>query len=34
MDFVGSTPEAFAETYRREKPVWQQLLQQAGIRPS
>ncbi|OYU92544.1 MAG: ABC transporter substrate-binding protein [Burkholderiales bacterium PBB5] len=34
MDFVGSTPEAFGETYRREKPVWQQLLQQAGIRPS
>lgn len=34
MDFVGSTPEGFAETYRREKPVWQQLLQQAGIRPT
>lgn len=34
MDFVGSTPEAFVETYRREKPVWQQLLLQAGIRPT
>lgn len=33
MDFVGSTPETFAETYRAEKPVWQQLLRQAGIRP-
>lgn len=33
MDFVGSTPDAFAETYRSEKPVWQQLLRQAGIRP-
>lgn len=33
MDFVGSTPDAFTETYRSEKPVWQQLLRQAGIRP-
>ena len=33
MDFVGNTPEAFAETYRAEKPIWQKLLKQAGIRP-
>jgi len=33
MDFVGSTPEAFTETFRREKPGWQRLIKQAGIRP-
>jgi hypothetical protein len=33
MDFVGNTPEAFTETYRAEKPIWQKLLKQAGIRP-
>ena len=33
MDFVGNTPEAFVETYRAEKPIWQKLLKQAGIRP-
>jgi tripartite-type tricarboxylate transporter receptor subunit TctC len=33
MDFVGGTPEAFAEVYRVEKPVWQKLLKGAGIRP-
>ncbi|MES2718890.1 MAG: tripartite tricarboxylate transporter substrate binding protein [Pseudomonadota bacterium] len=33
MDLVGNTPEAFAETYRSEKPIWQKLLKQAGIKP-
>ena len=32
MDFVGNTPEAFAETYRTEKPVWTRMLKNAGIK--
>lgn len=33
MDFVGNTPEAFVEAYRTEKPIWQKLLKNAGIKP-
>ncbi|MEI8305366.1 MAG: tripartite tricarboxylate transporter substrate binding protein [Burkholderiales bacterium] len=33
MDFVGSTPEAYLEAYRREKITWHRLLKQANVQP-